>query len=107
MMNLENFASKYPVPKTPEQQLENMILALDFCYTHTPFIKSDPLVSLWREGKLTMEFITEEMDRLTNRTSKLSSNKRAAITMLVKTAYDKFMQANADNENEPKSENNG
>lgn len=86
----ENFKPSKPVPKTPEEELQLLIEATDHVFKSAPFMKSNPLVAIWREGNLNMNFIMAEIELIAQKKSKLSAGKREAVEALVAQAIYQF-----------------
>lgn len=101
------FQPTFPVPKTPEQQLAQLIEATCFTFKHSVGMKSNPLMSLWREGKLNYEYVVTELKLIHEHKSSLSSNKRRALQALAHIALEQFRKSNPDFNFNKKSDNNG
>lgn len=101
------FQPTYPVPKTPEQQLQQLIEATCFVFQNSIGMKSNPLMSLWREGKLNYAFVVTELKKIQEHKSDLSSNKRRALIELAHVALTQFRKNQQDDKTEPKTANNG
>lgn len=86
----ENFKPSKSVPKTPEEELQLLIEATDHVFKSAPFMKSNPLVAIWREGNLNMNFIMAEIELIAQKKSKLSAGKREAVEALVAQAIYQF-----------------
>lgn len=86
----ENFKPSKSVPKTPEEELQLLIEATDHVFKSAPFMKSNPLVTIWREGNLNMNFIMAEIELIAQKKSKLSAGKREAVEALVAQAIYQF-----------------
>lgn len=70
-------------------------------------LKSNPLLKLFREGKLEATFVILEMPKLQNKTSTLPRSERDVlkniISQSIKRAYLKQVKAQADKENSKKT----
>lgn len=84
--------TKIKVPKTPEDQLKQLIDAVNQTFELLGPQKSDPLVQLHRDGQLNFDFIMREAELMSQKKSSVSAGKRAAILCLVKTAVNQFRQ---------------
>lgn len=87
--------TKIKVPKTPEDQLRQLLDAVNQMFKILGPQKSDPLVQLYRAGELNFDFVINEADLIRQKKSKLSVGKRAAVIYLVKTAVNQFRQNQA------------
>lgn len=88
-MTEEKLETEIKVPKTPEEQLAQLIEATCLVFENTQQ-KSNPLVALWREGNLNFDFVMKEMELISQKKSNLSAGKRAAILSLVQTSVAQF-----------------
>lgn len=87
--------TKIKVPKTPEDQLRQLLDAVNQTFKILGPQKSDPLVQMYRAGELNFDFVINEADLIRQKKSKLSAGKRAAVIYLVKTAVNQFRQNQA------------
>lgn len=84
--------TKIKVPKTIEEQLDQLIEGTANLFKANPGMKSNPLKALWRDGNLNKEFILREAELITQRKSTLSSNTRKVVITLLQTADMLFKQ---------------
>lgn len=87
--------TKIKVPKTPEEQLQQLLEAVNQMFVILGHQKSDPLVQLYRAGELNFDFVIREAELIRQKKSKLSVGKRTAVIYLVKTAVSQFRQNQA------------
>lgn len=92
MQENHNFHATHPVPKTPEQELQTLIEATNYVFKHQGHMKSNPLVAIWREGNLNLEWVMTEIELIRQKKSKLSAGKREAVCALVAAAISQFQQ---------------
>lgn len=84
--------TKIKVPKTPEDQLRQLLDAVSQTFKILGPQKSDPLVQMYRAGELNFDFVINEAELIRQKRSELSAGKRAAVIYLVKTAVNQFRQ---------------
>ncbi len=87
--------TKIKVPKTPEEQLRQLLEAVNQTFMILGPQKSDPLVQMYRAGELDFDFVIREAELIRQKKSKLSAGKRTAIIYLVKTAVNQFRRSQA------------
>ena len=87
--------TKIKVPKTPEEQLRQLLEAVNQTFQILGPQKSDPLVQMYKAGELNFDFVLHEAELIRQRKSKLSAGKRAAVIYLVKTAVNQFRRNQA------------
>lgn len=87
--------TKIKVPKTPEDQLRQLLDAVNQTFKILGPQKSDPLVQMYRAGELNFDFVIHEAELIRQKKSKLSAGKRIAVIYLVKTAVNQFRQNQA------------
>lgn len=90
-----NLETKIKVPKTPEEQLRQLLEAVNQTFQILGPQKSDPLVQMYRAGELNFGFVMREAELIGQKKSKLSAGKRAAVIYLVKTAVNQFRRSQA------------
>lgn len=106
-MQLTKFELPYPAPKTEEEELANLISVLAYDFSLTPYIKSNPLRSLWKEGNMNVEYVIREAELVAQRKSGLSRSKREAVTGLVAAAAINFRNRQKDNDSDSKTNDSG
>jgi len=87
----EVLETKIKVPKTFEEQLEQLIEGLNLYYKTGQYtLKSDALIQMFKNGELNYSFIVKEGENIIDKKSLLSASKRAAVSLIIKTAINLF-----------------
>ena len=78
------------VPKTVGEELALLIQAMSRTFENAGYVKSDPMVALWRDGQMTTGFVLSELPLIQQKRSDLPAGKRAAIVALASAAVRLF-----------------